>query len=97
MMLVCKFEINWSTNKNLKECLQHISDGRTPGISISTAMRGGGGGQKNTSINISHHNEYFVSHSTLINYWKLYYYKFCNKFHTYVKSGSAVSEQMIKM
>ena len=28
-MLVCMFEINWSTNKNLLECLQHILYGRT--------------------------------------------------------------------
>ncbi len=36
IMPVCKFEINWSTNTNLR-ALTIYADGRTPGISISPA------------------------------------------------------------
>ena len=40
IMLVCKFEINWSTNKNLRALTIYPdgrTDGRTPSISISPA------------------------------------------------------------
>ena len=48
--LVCtyKFEINWSTNKNLRALTTYLgrTDRLTPGISISPAPLSGGGGQK---------------------------------------------------
>ena len=39
IMPVCKFEINWSTNTNLR-ALTIYPDGRTPGISISPGPLG---------------------------------------------------------
>ena len=44
IMLVCKFEINWSTNKNLRALTTYL--GWMPCISISPAPLCGGGGQK---------------------------------------------------
>jgi hypothetical protein len=42
---VCKFEINWSTNKNLRALTTYL--GRTSSISISPAPLCRGGGQVN--------------------------------------------------
>ena len=54
IMLVCKFEINWSTNKNLKH-LQHISDGRTNTAFPYPPLRFAGAGDKN-----AYGNEYNI-------------------------------------
>ena len=47
IILVCKFEINWSTIKNLRALAAYLgrTDGRTPAISISPAPLCRGGGQ----------------------------------------------------
>ena len=50
IMLVCRFEISWSTNKNLKSAYNIsrmdglTNNGRTPDISISAALLCGGRG-----------------------------------------------------
>ena len=45
IMLVCKFEINWSTNTNLRMLTTYLgrTNGRTPGFSISPLRFAGAG------------------------------------------------------
>jgi hypothetical protein len=44
IIFVCQFEINWSTNKNLRALTTNL--GWMPGISISPTQLCGGGGDK---------------------------------------------------